>query len=98
MLLKSNVPILTATMARNNNVRKVSDEIRNTKKYKRRFRRIMKRIDRLSSHNYSHTMFWPWSHSDCNVKIAEGLRNLDFYVDDENGTLYISWKDPLEVN
>lgn len=98
MLLKSNVPILTATMARNNNMRKVSDEIRNTKKYKRRFRRIMKRIGRLSSHNYSNTMFWPWSHNDCNVKIAEDLKNLGFYVNDENGDLYISWKNPLEVN
>lgn len=92
MLLKSNVPILTATMARNNNMRKVSDEIRNTKKYKRRFRRIMKRIGRLSSHNYSNTMFWPWSHNDCNVKIAEDLENLGFYVNDENGDLYISWQ------
>lgn len=97
MSLTTNVRILTAADARNNGSRSVPDEIRKTRKYKRRFRRIMKRIDKLSSHNYSHTMFWPWSHSDCNVKIAEDLKNLDFYVDDENGDLYISWKDPLEV-
>lgn len=95
MLLKSNVPILTATMARNNNVRKVSDEIRNTKKYKRRFKRIMKRINRLSSRNYSHTMFYPWFRNDCNAKIAEDLKKLNFYVDDHNGDLYVSWEKPF---
>lgn len=98
MSLTTNVRILTAADARNNGSRSVPDEIRKTRKYKRRFKRIMKRINRLSSRNYSHTMFYPWFRNDCNAKIAEDLKNLDFYVDDENGDLYVSWKSPLEVN